>query len=282
MILGAHISTSGGYEKAVARAESLGCTAFQIFTKSNRQWAAPAITAQQAELFRATVTTSSIAAKNIVVHASYLINIGSSNPELRHKSQESLIHEINRCQLLGIDYLVLHPGSATGTSEQECLNNIITSLDSAFTQTPGTTKVLLETMAGQGSSVCYRFEQIAYIMKHMEHARRVAVCVDTCHIFAAGYDFRTPELYKKTWDQFDAIIGLEHLAAFHLNDSKKELGSRVDRHEDIGKGQIGLEAFGMLMNDKRFAHIPKLLETPETTDIMQDYARNLTTLSQLI
>lgn len=279
--LGAHMSIAGGFDKAVERGESIGCSAIQIFTKSNRQWHAPTVDPEQVTAFHDALKNSSIEPKNIIAHASYLINIGSNNPATVKRSIHALREELARCEQLGIPGLVLHPGSATGASEEDCLRTIAHSLDEALEQAPGHAKILLETMAGQGSSACYRFEQIAEIIKLSRHKQRLGVCVDTCHIFAAGYDIRTPATYKDTWQQFDEIIGLERLHAIHLNDSKKPLGSRVDRHADIGKGEIGAEGFRLLMHDPRFADIPKVLEIPETTEMMADYKRNLDLLLRL-
>lgn len=279
--LGAHMSIAGGFDHAIERGESIGCTAIQIFTKSNRQWHAPTIDPEQIASFREHLKSSPIEPKNIIAHASYLINIGSNTPATVKKSVHALREEISRCEQLGIPSLVLHPGSATGASEADCLRTIADSLDQALEEVPGHTRVLLETMAGQGSSMCYRFEQIAQVIELSSHKRRLGVCVDTCHIFAAGYDIRTPATYKDTWKQFDEIIGLGRLHAIHLNDSKKPLGSRVDRHADIGKGEIGIEGFRLLMHDPRLAEIPKVLEISETTEMMKDYKRNLELLLQL-
>ena len=279
--LGAHMSIAGGFDKAVERGESVGCTAMQIFTKSNRIWHVKHLEPEQVANFQKQLKNSPIEPKNVIAHASYLINIGSSQAVTLKRSIHALREELTRSEELNIPGLVLHPGSATGASEEDCLRTIAQSLDQALEQTPGQTKILLETMAGQGSSVCYRFEQIAEIIKLSSHKRRIGVCVDTCHIFAAGYDISTPATYKKTWAQFDQIIGLDRLHAIHVNDSKKPLGSRVDRHADIGKGEIGLEAFRLLMHDERFVDIPKILEIPETTEMMADYKRNLHLLENL-
>lgn len=283
LLLGAHMSIAGGFEKAIERGTSIGCTTIQVFTKSNRQWHAKPITEEQAEAFRAAVKGSDI--HPIVAHATYLINIGSSDKALEKKSIKAVIDELERCNMLGIPYLVLHPGSRLKSSEEECLERIAKNLDAIFEADAGNTKILLETMAGQGSSMCHTFEQIATIRKHSVHKQRIGVCLDTCHAFAAGYDFTTPHGYKAMWDEFDSAIGLNHLYAIHINDSMKGLGSHVDRHEDIGKGKIGLEAFEMLFNDPRFFDVPKILETPENKqekDILKDYARNMHTIKRLL
>ncbi len=261
LLLGAHISVSGGLEQAFFRGESLGCTTMQIFTKSNRQWHCKPLTASEIDLFKKRHAASMI--QTIIVHASYLINLGSANPEVLKKSIRGLKEELLRCEQLGIPYLVLHPGSNGTHANQKTLIQIAQELDNVFQSVPGTTMILLETMAGQGSSVCHQFEQLATIYTSSRNKTRLGVCLDTCHIFAAGYDIRIKEDYDKTIAAFDRIIGLNALRVIHINDSKKELGSRVDRHEHIGKGKLGLEPFRLLFNDKRFFNIPKILETPK-------------------
>lgn len=282
LLLGAHTSIAGGLEKAITRGESIDCSCIQIFTKSNRQWYAKKLTNEEIELFKETVKKSTIDTRHIVVHASYLINIGSSDGALGKKSVAALADELERCELLGIPGLVLHPGAHVRAGEEVTLKIIAQNLDAVFEQVPGHSKILLETMAGQGSVMCYTFEHIAEIIKLSNHKNRIGVCLDTCHVFAAGYDLRTQKTYEALWQKFDEVIGLQRLHAIHLNDSKKELGSRVDRHADIGKGEIGLEAFRLLFNDERFFDIPKILETPETTEIMEDYARNMTVIKGLL
>ncbi len=278
LLLGAHMSIAGGFEKAIERGASIGCTTIQIFTKSNRQWHAKPITQEEAALFRAATKESVI--DPIVAHATYLINIGATNQAIEKKSISAAIEELERCAMLGIPYLVLHPGSHTNTDEQECLKRIAANLDKILNAVPGDTKILLEIMAGQGSTVCYSFEQLAFIRNHAHHKNRIGVCFDTCHAFAAGYEFSTPESYKAMWDEFDATIGLEHLEVIHVNDSKKERGSHVDRHEDIGKGAIGLLAFELLFNDPQFFDTPKILETPK--DDLSDDLRNMRTIKNLL
>lgn len=226
LLLGAHISIAGGLEKAIERGESIGCTTIQIFTKSNRQWRARPISSDEAEQFKTAVKKSFI--KPVVAHASYLINIGAPEKEIEKKSVEALLIEVQRCEQLDIPYLILHPGSYKQQNEQACLDRIARNLDRIFAKTTGKTKILLETMAGQGSSVGYTFEQIAYIRNATKHKRRIGVCFDTCHAFVAGYDFTTEKKYHKVWDEFDRIIGLKHLNVIHINESKKELGARVE------------------------------------------------------
>lgn len=277
LLFGAHMSIAGEIYHAIERGESINCSAIQIFTKSNRQWQAKPLDPDDVELFKQRLKSSSI--QSIIAHACYLINIGSATLDIEKKSVEALEIELQRCNELNIPYLVIHPGSHTNTDEQACLERISKNLDLLFTKIPQGT-ILLETMAGQGSQVGYTFEQLAHIIKNMKHKKRIGVCLDTCHIFAAGYDFRTPEAYKLMWEKFDNTIGINLLKAIHLNDSLKDLGSRVDRHSDIGKGKIGLKGFELIFNDPRLADIPKILETP-TTDL-SDYRKNMDILESLI
>ncbi len=261
LLLGAHISVQDGLEQAFIRGQSIGCTTIQIFTKSNRRWLAKKLTGEDIERFKKTWTNSTI--QSVIVHAAYLINIGSSNPEVVTKSAQALKEELSRCEQLGITYLVVHPGSSGSSPEKASLLQIAEQLDQVLESTPGNTMVLLETMAGQGSNVCYQFEQLATIYQAVRNKSRIGICFDTCHVFAGGYDMRTKDTYEHTWNLFDTILGLDLLKVIHINDSKKELGSRVDRHEHIGKGQLGHEPFRLLFNDPRFFDIPKILETPK-------------------
>lgn len=278
LLLGAHISVAGGIEKAFERAESIGCTTLQIFSKSNRQWRANPIPQSAAEAFHEAQKKSGI--KPVMVHASYLINLAAPEPETLSKSINAVEEELKRCTLLDIPYLVLHPGSRLNSDEKTALDQIVVSLDSIFENDEGKTMVLLENMAGQGSGVCHTFEQLAYIIKNATHKNRIGICFDTCHAFAAGYDYTSAPLYEKMWQDFDKTIGLHKLKAIHLNDSKKELGSRVDRHEEIGVGKIGLKAFELLINDERLFDVPKILETPR--DTLEDYAKNIETMKNLL
>ncbi len=276
------MSISGGFDQAIKDGHQIGCTAIQIFTKSNRQWAAKPIATQEIEAFENQKKASQM--QLVVAHATYLINLASENKEVRDKSMEALAIELQRCALLSIPYLVLHPGSGGKQAEAQSIAHIINGLNVAFnaSKTESVT-ILLETMAGQGSSIGSQFEQIATISQKSEYKNNIGTCVDTCHIFAAGYDFRTPETYKATWDLFNATIGLSTLKVIHCNDSKKELGSHVDRHEDIGKGKIGLEGFAHIMNDKRFDHVAKIAETPkDEAHPLKDDERNVETLKSLI
>lgn len=264
LLLGAHMSIAGGLEQAIISGSSIGCTTIQLFTKSNRQWNAKPLTDDQIELFKK--THKEYAVDPVVAHATYLINIASPDSKIAQASMKALAFELERCQSIEIPYLVLHPGSYTSGDRQEGLERISKHLDQIFEQVSGSTMILLETMAGQGSVLCSTFEDIAIVINNSKHKKRLGVCVDTCHLFVAGYDLRTPETYKKTWDDFDQIIGLDRLKVIHINDSKKGLHSRVDRHEHIGKGELGLEPFRLLFNDERFYEIPKILETPKSTE----------------
>lgn len=263
LLLGAHMSISGGLEKAIESGASIGCTTIQIFTKSNRQWNAKVLTQKEIELFKDTAKTLKMGP--IIAHATYLINIASADPKISQSSTQALAMELARCQDLAIPYLVLHPGSYGTGTPQEGLERISHHLDAIFEQVPGHTMILLETMAGQGTSLCWNFEQIATVIKKSTHKKRLGVCLDTCHAFVAGYDFTTKDSYEKLWKDFDSLIGIEHLKAIHINDSKKGCGSRIDRHEHIGKGALGLEPFELLFNDPRFFDVPKILETPKAT-----------------
>lgn len=278
MLLGAHVSTSGGVGKAPANGHNLGCEAIQVFTRNQMQWTARALSAKEIAEFRRGLLDYRI--KMVVAHDSYLINLGSPNGEILKKSLGAFADEVERCEQLGIPYLVFHPGSHVGSGETAGLKRIAKSINEVLKRKKGyVTQVLLETTAGQGSNLGYRFEQLAEILAWVKDQRRVGICVDTCHIFAAGYDLRTGPAYEASIQELDEKIGLKRVRAFHLNDSKKGLGSRVDRHENIGKGELGLEPFRLLLNDLRFAAIPMLLETPGGDDA---YRRDLKTLRSLI
>jgi len=280
LLFGAHMSIAGGLEKSLERGESIGCTAIQIFLKSNRQWASKPLTDHEAELFRNALSQSSV--KSVIAHATYLVNLGATDAALSKKSIISLAQELDRCHELTIPYLVLHPGSAVGKAESDTLKQIANNLNEIFSIHKGSTKILLENMAGQGTALCAKFEQLAQLYELSSFKERLGFCLDTCHAFAAGYNFTDQESYANFWKEFDAVVGLEKLKAIHVNDSKKDLGSRVDRHEDIGKGKIGLKAFELLFNDERFFDIPKVLETPKDGDHLADDARNMATIISLI
>lgn len=278
LLLGAHMSISQGFDQAITQAVILGCTTLQVFTKSNRQWYAKEINNLEVQAFAQTQKESSITP--VVAHACYLINVGSPDEQTRAKSIEALLIELERCSMLSIPYLVVHPGSHVKTDQILCLNIIAQSLNTVLEQYAGHTMILLETMSGQGSTMCSTLEQLSWILKHVLDKKRIGVCVDTCHIFAAGYDISTEQGYGAFWQQYDETVGLNTLRAIHVNDSKKPCGSRVDRHEHIGQGAIGIGAFTLLMNDKRFFDVPKILETP--LDEKGDFAMNLKTLKGLL
>jgi deoxyribonuclease-4 len=260
--LGAHLSISGGLPRAVDRAEASGCQALQIFTKSAGQWRARELPPEEIALFRRRVRQTKI--RPVVAHNSYLINLAAADPVLRQKSIDSLRDELDRAESLGLDGLVMHPGSYTSGTEQGGLEMIGDALAAILVERPhGKTRILLEHTAGQGTNLGHRFEHLAAIIDRLGGSSRVGVCLDTCHLIAAGYDIRTTDGYLETFEEFAKIVGLSKLKVFHLNDSKKPCGSRVDRHEHIGKGCLGLGTFRRLLNDPRFAKLPMLLETPK-------------------
>jgi deoxyribonuclease-4 len=279
LLLGAHVSIAGGFDQSIIRAEAINSTCMQIFTKNNKQWHAKSIIKEEADLFKSTLEKSSI--KMVIAHASYLINIGSPQKDLNLKSAAALSEEIKRCEMLNIPYLILHPGSSTGESVGLCLERVIHNLNVVLEENPGTCTILLENTAGQGSAICSTLEELSRVYNKVKSTNRVGICIDTCHAFAAGYDLRTAESYANFWQSFDAALGIESLKAFHLNDSKKELGSAVDRHENIGDGKLGLEAFRLIMNDERLLSIPKIIETPKGEDLKNDML-NLKTLKDLL
>ena len=265
MPLGAHMSIAGGAFNAFARGESVGCETIQIFTKSSNQWKAKELTDEDLEKYHDEQKRTKISP--VIAHDSYLINLGSPDPALIKKSREAFLIEMERCEMLKIPYLVTHPGSHLNNGEEWGVTRIADSLSWLHQKTDSfKIRIALETTAGQGSNLGYKFEQIASMIEQAGQPERLAVCLDTCHIFAAGYDITTEEAYKQTISEFDRIIGLDRLAVIHFNDAKKGLGSRIDRHEHIGKGEIGKKAFGFFMRDKRFSKIPKLLETPKGDD----------------
>lgn len=267
-LIGAHMSIAGGIKNALLAGESIGCTCIQFFTHNNRQWAFPALTDEEIAQFKTIRKESSI--QSLMVHASYLLNIGSPNPDLRTKSTKTLIKELNRCALLDVPYLIIHPGAAGDASQKDCLLHIIDQLNLALDHDNGSTMILIENTAGQGSSVGSSFEQITFIINGISNKKRIGVCFDTCHAFAAGYDLRTQESYTRLWELFEQFIGIQYLKAIHLNDSKKDLNSHVDRHEHIGQGKMGLEPFALICNDERFFDIPKVIETPKDHSLQQD------------
>lgn len=268
LLIGAHTSASGGPHNALLEGKSIGATTIQLFTANQRRWDAKGLTQEAIEQWYRTLQETGLS--SIMSHDSYLINLGSPDFEILDKSRAAFKQEIERCIALGLTFLNFHPGAALKSDVQQCLDTIAESLLSfEHLLEQGPTTLLLETTAGQGSNVGYRFDQIAYILEKVKHRIPVGVCIDTCHIFAAGYDVRTPQAWEITLKEFDKIIGLPMLRAFHLNDSMKGLGSRIDRHSPLGKGEIGLDCFKFLMNDPRTQTIPKYLETPDGLELWQ-------------
>jgi deoxyribonuclease-4 len=261
--IGPHVSASGGVENAPVNANAIGAKAFGLFTKNQRQWVAPPLTLKSIELFRSNCEKFGFKPHQILPHDSYLINLGHPEKEGLEKSRAAFIDELQRCELLGLDRLNFHPGSSLGkVSDEECLRTIAESINIALSKTRGVTAVI-ENTSGQGSNLGHRFEHLAFIIDLVEDKTRVGVCLDTCHTFTAGYNLKSPEGFKKTFDDFDSVVGFGYLKGMHLNDSKKELGTRVDRHDSIGEGFLGIEPFRLLMNDSRFDGIPLILETPD-------------------
>lgn len=279
-LLGAHTSISGGVSAAVELAGKLKFNAMQIFTKNNNRWYSKALEEQEIVKFRTSLSESDI--KFVVAHDSYLINLCAKDSDMLEKSREAFHDELTRCELLGIPHLNFHPGAHCGLGEDEGIKIIAESINMVHRKTPGCKVTsMLEATAGQGSSIGYTFEQLRKIIDQVDEKDRMTVCIDTAHIFAAGYDIKDPGNYEKVIKDFDDIVGLERLKCFHMNDSKKPLGSKVDRHEHIGKGFIGLEGFSNIMNDKRLESIPKILETPKGKDYLEDL-ENLEVLRSLI
>ncbi len=262
LLIGAHMSIAGGLERSVDRAHELGCRCIQIFTKNNNQWRAKTIAQEEAATFQSRLAESGMS--HPLAHSSYLINLGSPDKTLWKKSLDALIVEMQRIDQLQIPFLVVHPGAFCGGTEKRGITSIARALNEMDRQTRDSTAgILLETTAGQGTSIGWRFEHLAELLNRVKTSSRYGVCFDTCHVFAAGYPLSSKKEYLATMREFDRVVGLRQIKAFHVNDSKKALGSRVDRHEHIGKGLIGLEAFRMLVNDKRFRNVPKYLETPK-------------------
>jgi deoxyribonuclease-4 len=261
--VGAHVSASGGVENAPLNAKEIGATAFALFTKNQRQWVAKPLDPDTIRKFRKNREDSGYEPFQILPHDSYLINLGNPEPEALGKSRIAFLDEMQRCEQLGLDRLNFHPGAHLNkTGEEECLGLIAESINLALGQTRGVSAVI-ENTAGQGSNLGYTFEQIAYIIDHVEDQSRIGVCIDTCHAFTAGFELRTREGFEATFRRFEEVIGFRFLKGMHLNDSKKDLGSRVDRHESLGKGFLGTEPFSWIMADNRFDGIPLILETPD-------------------
>lgn len=272
--IGAHTSAAGGIHRALLEGRDIGATTIQLFTSNQKQWQGRPLTPEMIETWYRTLDDTGLS--HIMSHDSYLINLGGPRLEILEKSRKAFAEEIGRCVNLNIPYLNFHPGSALDGDVQDCLDRIVESL---LLVRPlleqGQTRLLLETTAGQGSTVGNRFEHLGYIIERVKDVIPIGVCIDTCHIFVAGYDIRTSEGWEKTLAEFDRIIGLPFLYAFHLNDSVKDLGSRVDRHQPLGEGKIGWDCFRFLVTDPRTRHLPKYLETPGGTDLWKNEIQQL-------
>jgi deoxyribonuclease-4 len=278
ILVGAHMSIAGGVNMAIERACSINCTAMQMFVKNNMQWFAPPLTRDEIARFIQHQRRSEL---SIFAHANYLINLAATNGQFHANSIRSLSEELVRADQLELPFLVLHPGAHLGAGEEAGLEKVIKSIDRVFSGLPKIrTRIALETTAGQGSCLGNQFEHLAYIISSVREPKRLCICLDTAHVFAGGYDIGNEASVRKTFREFDRVIGLHHLAAIHLNDSKTACGSRVDRHEHIGKGKIGLPAFRFIMRDRRLRHIPKVLETPKGKELREDVV-NLKTLRAL-
>lgn len=263
--IGAHVSASGGVENAPINAFETGATAFALFTKNQRQWVAKPLTVESISAFKANCEKYNYAPKHILPHDSYLINLGHPETAALQKSRDALLDEMLRCEQLGLDRLNFHPGSHLNqVSEEQCIATIAASINWALKQTSGVIAVI-ENTAGQGSNLGFTFQQLKQMIDLVEDKSRVGVCIDTCHAYSAGYDIKTKEGFEKVFHEFNKIIGFEYLKGMHLNDSKKELGSKVDRHDSLGAGTLGWEPFKIMMKDSRFDDIPLILETPDET-----------------
>ncbi len=279
MYLGAHMSIAGGVENALLEGESIGCTAIQMFTKSNNRWQSSLFKEKQIDKFNAAREETGI--DLIIVHTGYLINLANPS-ENWQKSMDSMENELLLAEQLGLDKLVLHPGSHLGQGEEYGLKRIADSLNQLYAKHPSTkVKTLLEVTAGQGTNLGYTFEQLAEILNMVDDQKHYGICLDTCHMFAAGYDIRTEKTYNETFDKLDRVLGVERVMAIHLNDTHGTLGGKKDRHTHIGEGTLGLEPFRMLLNDPRFVEVPMLLETPKDDGIESDI-KNLEILRSLV
>eukprot|EP00123_Amoebidium_parasiticum_P021346 comp6575_c0_seq1/m.2351 comp6575_c0_seq1/g.2351 ORF comp6575_c0_seq1/g.2351 comp6575_c0_seq1/m.2351 type:complete len:403 (-) comp6575_c0_seq1:289-1497(-) len=275
--VGAHVSAAGGPANAVTNAVAIGANAFALDLRSKRRWESPPLKEDAAAAFKETLKAHNILPDHVVPHGSYLINAGSADPELLDKSRAALVDEVSRCEMLGLTLYNFHPGSTCGLIDnEECIKNIGDSINHVHAHTKGVT-VLVEAMAGQGSTVGGKFAHLRDIISHVKDKTRVGVCLDSCHIFAAGYDIRTKEAYEAVMTEFDQTVGMKYLKAWHINDSKTPLGGLKDRHENLGKGFIGLETFRLIMNDLRMARVPLILETPEC-----DYSIEINLLRSMV
>lgn len=277
--IGGHVSAAGGVENAPLNAKAIGAKAFALFTKNQRQWFSKPLAEDNIRKFKDNCKKEGFSSEHILPHDSYLINLGHPESEKLIKSQKAFLDELKRCEQLGLKYMNFHPGSHLGQySETECLQTISDSINWALSETEFITAVI-ENTAGQGNNVGYKFEHLAKIIEKVKNKSRVGVCIDTCHAYTSGYDLRTEETFAKTFEQFNKLIGFQYLKGMHLNDSKKDLATRVDRHDSIGEGFIGLDAFRFIMNDNRFNNIPLILETPNS-EIWADEVKLLYSLEK--
>jgi deoxyribonuclease-4 len=279
LLVGAHLSTAGGIETAIERATQIKATAIQIFTRTSRSWTTKPYSDDEVNAFINKQNESNI--QRVVSHASYLINLGSSDPALAKKSIDALTNEITRCDLIRIPSVVLHPGAHVGAGYDIGIQNIAQGLNTVFSQTPNTVSVALETMAGQGSTIGHSFEQLAQIAAAVSHPERIAFCLDTCHMHAAGHNFSTKKDYDELMNTIDRLLGLKNVHVMHINDAKVEHGSRKDRHEKLGLGKINIDVFRWIVNDQRLAHAPKILETPELETHLE-YAQEIKLLQGFV
>ena len=263
--VGAHVSAGGGVENAPLNAKKIGAKAFALFTKNQRQWKAKPLTSDNIEKFRQNCEDAGYLPEHVLPHDSYLINLGHPEKEGLEKSRDAFLDEMQRCEQLGLKLLNFHPGSHLKKIEEDaCLKRIAESINIVLDKTKGVSAII-ENTAGQGTNMGFMFEHLATIIDNVDDKKRVGVCLDTCHTFTAGYDLRTKKAFKATMDEFEKIVGFKYLSAMHLNDSKPDLGARVDRHQSIGKGKLGVDPFRFIMNDKRFDEIPMVLETIDDT-----------------
>jgi deoxyribonuclease-4 len=279
-LLGCHVSIAGGIYKAFDKAQDLSCSAMQIFTKNQRRWVSRPITVNDIDIF-SSARTADPSVKSVVAHGSYLTNFASGEGDITQRSLESLRDELNRCAKLHIPCLIIHPGAHKGIGETRGVDNVIGCLIKVLKQYHGNTTLCIETTAGQGTGIGYCFEHVRDIIGGIEEFQ-MGVCIDTCHIYSAGYDIRTRKAYEETMELFERIVGLDHLMVLHLNDSKGYIGSRVDRHTHIGRGEIGNSPFNFIMQDERFEKLPKIIETPKILGGQDMDRRNLDNLRKMV
>lgn len=271
--VGPHVSSSGGVENAILNADALGASAFALYTRNQRQWFPKPLEESIIESFKTMLSEYGYQPKHILPHASYLINLGNPDPDMRAKSRHAFLDELQRCEILGLTMLNFHPGSHLNKiSPEDCLSLIAEEMNLLIQKT-NEVKLVIENTAGQGTNLGFRFEHLAYIIERIDEKQRVGVCIDTAHTLAAGYEIRTAEGYGAMWHDFDLIIGKQYLCGIHLNDSKKDLGSRVDRHAPIGEGVMGIGLFELVMNDPRLDDLPLILETPDETQWKSEIER---------